>query len=239
MANLLSSLLSLFLFISCIFCDPFVGALDSNSDSCTESRICGNHTINFPFYIQGLQQPFCGHQGIQISCNNINNGPPSLNLSGDIYVVHEISYQNQSLLVSNTALSDPTTGDCTPPLRNLSLPSSDLVLASYQRKVFFLYGCPNNLTENGGFRYGTRSFCSYNAYSVFAVSEDNENQLSSVSNMCESEDVVVAPFIGDWNSTVSIKDVLRRGFLLNWISVNCNPCERNSTTGDHPPQIQG
>ncbi|GMN38612.1 hypothetical protein TIFTF001_007847 [Ficus carica] len=208
MENLLTSLLSLFLFISCIFCDPFLGALDSNSDSCTESRSCGNHTINFPFYIQGLQQPYCGHQGIQISCNNINNGPPSLNLSGDIYVVHEISYQNQSLLVSNTALSDPTTGSCTPPLRNLSLPSSDLVLASYQRKVFFLYGCPHNLTANGGFHYGT------------------------------SEDVVAAPFIGDWNSAESIKDVLRRGFLLNWISVNCNPCERNSTTGDHPPQIQ-
>jgi len=50
-----------------------------------EAKTCGNQSISYPFYIIGLQQPFCGYPGFGISCNN-TIGFPILNLSNTEYI---------------------------------------------------------------------------------------------------------------------------------------------------------
>lgn len=84
----------------------FVGAVDPYYQNCRVPRTCGDNqtmTISFPFYIPDQQNSHCGYPGFELSCND--KKIPILNLSNDSYIVRQISYENQSFIVSNTALS--------------------------------------------------------------------------------------------------------------------------------------
>ncbi|MED6174302.1 hypothetical protein PIB30_067839 [Stylosanthes scabra] len=81
----------------------FCSYVDPHFLAC-EPQTCGNQSIRYPFYIQGIQESFGGYPGFAISCDT-NNGFPILNLSSTPYIIHQIFYHNQSLRVSNAAFS--------------------------------------------------------------------------------------------------------------------------------------
>ncbi|KAK9934709.1 hypothetical protein M0R45_021843 [Rubus argutus] len=81
-------------------------AVDFHYQNCSLPATCGGQNIRFPFILTGGQkQPFCGYPGFQISCNE-EDGYPILRLGGNDYLIHNISYQNQTLIVSNAVFSD-------------------------------------------------------------------------------------------------------------------------------------
>ncbi|GAU14799.1 hypothetical protein TSUD_50110 [Trifolium subterraneum] len=186
-----------------------------------EPRTCGNQTIRYPFYIKGIQQPFCGYPGFGISCDT-NLGLPFLNLSNTFYTIHQIFYQNQSLRVSNNVVisSSNTNKGCLSPNKNLTIPKDMFNLADNQTQVVLFFGCdstklPRTLQRN-------RIGCSAEneTSSVVALYEDDKNA-SFASKNCRG---------GVVNATVEndvkrgIEESLRNGFLLNWMASNCTNC---------------
>jgi hypothetical protein len=116
-------------------------------------RPCGNKTIRYPFYIKGIQEPFCGYPSFGISSDN-NTGFPILNLTNTFYIIDEVFNQNQSLRVSNAVFSRSNINkDCLSPNHNLTFPISMFNLAHNQTQVILFFGCdstklPRTLQRN-------------------------------------------------------------------------------------------
>ncbi|PON86954.1 Wall-associated receptor kinase [Trema orientale] len=198
-----------------------VGAVDPYFQLCNVPRRCGNQTIRFPFYIKRLEGPVCGYPGFDLACDDI--GRSILYFSGESYVVRQIFYQNQSLLVSNTALSDPEVEYyALNSLRNLSLPV-DFVLVPNQKRVFLHYSCSYPSFSN--YVIGVIGVDDANYYfdKVLAIPEDDKVELNGT---CRAGRVVVVP-VRYWgkNKEMSMREVLSRGFMLNWRAKNCTLCE--------------
>ncbi|KAF3431901.1 hypothetical protein FNV43_RR26637 [Rhamnella rubrinervis] len=202
-------------------------AVDQHYQSCKVPRTCGdNQTISFPFYVKGLQEPFCGYPGFELSCNR--NGQPILNVSNgfdiNFYIVRQISYQNQSLLVSNAAFSNHSnSGLCIPPLQNLSLPSERFELSPEQDQVYLLNNCHSPRVPKYEIGCSEENETNW----VLGLSRNDINQLGNLSRRCgDGGKVVVAPVKGySHESRVGIKEVLRRGFELKWKADDCSRCQ--------------
>ncbi|CAL0316412.1 unnamed protein product [Lupinus luteus] len=189
-----------------------------------QPKTCGNNqSISYPFYIDGIQEPFCGYPGFALSCGN--NGFPILNLSNTSYFVDQIFYNNQTLRVSNTMISRSSTTNnkgCLPLTQNLTLPKNNqFILAPNQKEVILFFGC--NLSLGPTWLQEHRIRC-YEASSVLALYKDDKN-ISFVSGNCKGggvADLMVEN--GDGDEKGNIEEVLRNGFLLNWTASDCSLC---------------
>ncbi|PON78671.1 GPCR kinase [Parasponia andersonii] len=237
MKILFSNLISTFVFLTLNFIsDNSVGAADPYFETCTVPRSCGNQTISFPFYIQGEQEHYCGYPRFNLSCDP--NGRSILNFSGQNYVVHQIFYQNQSLLVSTAAFSDPRDErECVPPVRNFTS-SPDFELPANQASVVLLYNCRSSSLGAALSKYRIGCSAVNDSNSVLAFYENDRDGLANASRTCGTERVVAkaaaAEEVGyrdgsSVNGGAVMREVLRRGFMLNWIASNCSRCE--STKG--------
>ncbi|KAL5553098.1 hypothetical protein UlMin_040499 [Ulmus minor] len=183
----------------------FVYAVDKQFEACRVARSCGNQSISFPFYIPGLQQPYSGYPGF------------------NFYIIRQIFYHNQSLIISNAVFSTPTPG-CLPRVGNLSLPG-DFRLAGNQSQFFLFSNCHDSYSQRtfGDYIIG----CDFQNQTslVLALPEDQRAQLEK--RECGEDDVMVAPIrYGDQNeSSEGLRDVLERGFMLNWTASACGWCE--------------
>ncbi|XP_027365551.1 LEAF RUST 10 DISEASE-RESISTANCE LOCUS RECEPTOR-LIKE PROTEIN KINASE-like 2.1 [Abrus precatorius] len=199
-------------------------AADPKFDAC-QPKICGNNQIiSYPFYIEGAQESFCGYPGFGISCDP--NGFPILSFSDTQYTIHQIFYQNQSLLVSNpvfSTLRPNISQGCLQRTQNLTLPNNTFHLAPNQKDVTLFYGCdlpslPRELQEH---KIGC--YVENGTSSVLAMYKEDKN-ISLVSNNCTGgvADATVEDGIGE------IEEALRKGFFLQWTASDCSVC---SSTG--------
>ncbi|XP_061989751.1 LEAF RUST 10 DISEASE-RESISTANCE LOCUS RECEPTOR-LIKE PROTEIN KINASE-like 1.2 isoform X2 [Rosa rugosa] len=205
-------------------------AVDFHYQNCSVPKSCGGQNISFPFYIPGQQEAYCGFPGFQLNCSgNEEDGYPTLQLAGNEYLVHNISYRNQTLLVSNAALSDST--DCIPLFQNLTFPTDQYDLVPNQKEIVLLYNCSSALVDESFSEYKIGS-CdpklisrTSSRTSVLALPGDQHQLFANVSDKCGRE-VAVTP-VEDYGTNIElgIEEVLSRGFMLKWFASNCSRCE--------------
>ncbi|KAL2324127.1 hypothetical protein Fmac_023185 [Flemingia macrophylla] len=189
-------------------------SVDPKYEACPP-KSCGNQSISYPFYIDGIQNPFCGYPGFGISCDP--KGFPTINLSDTQYIIHQILYQNKTLRVSNLAFSNTTKG-CLPRTHNLT--SSNLFdVAPNQKGVILFYGCglPASLKEH---RVGC--YAENESRAVVALYEEDNKNIRLVSDSCMRTSEVVATTVADENG--GIQESLRKGLWLTWTASDCNQC---------------
>ncbi|KAI3960022.1 hypothetical protein MKW98_016746 [Papaver atlanticum] len=198
-----------------------------------EPKNCGaaNLNISYPFWINGEQESYCGHPGFQVSCTD--DKIPILHLSGEDYLIRDISYQNQSLLVTNAAAiyDEPS---CPIPHQNFTVLGSPFSFSDYHLDLYFFYNCslvpkeyfvfPITCTEN--------SNKNLNSYATI-IREGGLKFMNSSSEKCES--LVGVPIEMDEGTSLNTlmekqySDLIKKGFVLTWNSSvsDCNECQRS------------
>ncbi|KAH7571126.1 hypothetical protein JRO89_XS05G0256600 [Xanthoceras sorbifolium] len=198
-----------------------------------EPKTCGDgQNITFPFYIKDQQQPFCGYPGFELSCNYKGNPILSLPGSDNQYIIRHISYDNQSLRVSNAAIWDTNSSggcDVVSSLQNLSLPIDRFELVGDKTEVFVLYNCNQSLSERLVSKKVDECSADDDGNGVVLAVDKDDPDLGLAREECNH--TVVAPVEGHGDggeSTATMMMIrLRRGFLMKWTASNCSVCQRS------------
>ncbi|KAG7981113.1 hypothetical protein I3843_05G215300 [Carya illinoinensis] len=220
--------LCIFLILSSLLPGKSQGVVDPSFQLCSaEPETCGDgQPIEFPFHIRNKQNRYCGYPGFELSCNN--HGQPTINIQSNDYIIHNISYETQTLRVSNSDFWNSTTGTCIPLTQNISLPDSRFELAPFQTHANLLYGCnASTLDSTSRFSYPG---CDHgeNKNSSVLVLPANDPKLWNVSKACTTR--VVAPVLEPYereNIGDGIERVLRNGFRVKWKSSECSMCQES------------
>ncbi|XVF09559.1 hypothetical protein REPUB_Repub07fG0104400 [Reevesia pubescens] len=199
-----------------------IESADSHFEACMP-RSCGNGpNISYPFWILQEQQSFCGYPNFEITCKEEN---PVLKISEESYIIKDIFYNNNSLLVVNAVVYED---DCPIPLQNVSLDRTPFSLSLDNVNLSFLCNCEEQ-PEYHTYPVSCASNTSSHSFAVFHK-EALENTNYSVES-CHS--FVDAPvYIKDDVGFVSLlemnyTEVLRVGFILNWTAHSCSNCKRS------------
>ncbi|KAF3605730.1 hypothetical protein DY000_02045718 [Brassica cretica] len=158
-------------------------SLDPKFEAC-EPQSCGKGPkISFPFYLSRKQEPFCGYPSFELTCDD-EQELPLLGISGEEYIIKNISYSNQSLHVVNSRVSrDP----CPSPMHNLTLHRTPFSVIPSNINFSILYHCSGSLLED----FKTYPLtCSGNtslpSFGVFQK-ETPGKEISFASGSCEKE----------------------------------------------------
>ncbi|XP_054800115.1 LEAF RUST 10 DISEASE-RESISTANCE LOCUS RECEPTOR-LIKE PROTEIN KINASE-like 2.4 isoform X2 [Prosopis cineraria] len=213
--NLYSIFIFSYLFVRVRFCS----SLNLNFKAC-QPTTCGNLTISYPFYIEGRQKSFSGGSGVGLSCSD--NGLPILNIFGIQYFIHEISYTNQSIRVSEAATLSSNSNSCViPRIHNISLDVTRFSFAPNQMDLFLMFECNLESLPEYFSKYRIGCSAQNEATSVLAITEEGED-LRSASEKCIGG---VATTKVEKNSNID-GQVMRRGFLLNYYNdAECSSCQ--------------
>nr|XP_043639697.1 LEAF RUST 10 DISEASE-RESISTANCE LOCUS RECEPTOR-LIKE PROTEIN KINASE-like 2.1 [Erigeron canadensis] len=194
--------------------------LDPQYESCVPKDCGDGMMINYPFYINGMQDPNCGYPGFQLSCNNSS---PILQISNNSYSVTEIDYKNQSMRLSLeqediTCLSNVIKN------KNLTFDPTQFTLIAAS-KVIVLTNCSKPLPEDLTTRYRINGSCkpSFNQQLVML---DNDVNLRNLTEFCSLVSVPVE--LRNGGEVVDGRNytkVLQRGFTVGWIASDCSWCE--------------
>ncbi|XP_022846615.1 LEAF RUST 10 DISEASE-RESISTANCE LOCUS RECEPTOR-LIKE PROTEIN KINASE-like 2.1 [Olea europaea var. sylvestris] len=212
----------------CIFCLILLSrkssATDFRHDACVPSN-CGNGpNITFPFYIEGMQESYCGYPGFHLNCGK--HGYPTISLPENDYIVENISYPSRSFRVYNAAVLSNLEGRCLPQIRNTTLPVREFQYVNVTN-LYLLSNCIEPLPKD------------LSPYKVDCQGENRDNLDLAIWDMDENlqnglencEKNVVAPVEvqGDEERIVvgEYEEILRRGFELNWKASDCSTCQRD------------
>ncbi|XP_020549263.1 LEAF RUST 10 DISEASE-RESISTANCE LOCUS RECEPTOR-LIKE PROTEIN KINASE-like 1.2 isoform X4 [Sesamum indicum] len=186
---------------------------------------CGNGlSISFPFYVPDRQESYCGYPGFVLNCSK--DGFPVLNLPGNDYIVENISYRNRSLHVWNAAVLRSDGSSCLPSIRNTSLDVAQFDYVNVTGLHLFS-NCKKPLPEEL-LKYKIGCNSSEDGKNWDVALYDKDENLRKALETCDQN--VVAPVEGFYmnegnDGMVNLREVLRRGFALNWIASDCNTCE--------------
>ncbi|KAF6158286.1 hypothetical protein GIB67_001357 [Kingdonia uniflora] len=224
---MVEELLSLLVFtVTLAFLTHTALAIGSQYEAC-KPQDCGNGLrMSYPFWIPQQQESYCGHPDFNVTCSK--NNKPILRMSNDDYIIRNIFYKNQSLLVTNTGeLSDI----CPTHLHNLTLVDTLFKFSPNHANLFFFYNCTLTPTDYFTYQIPCASNISSNSGYSFAafVHEGGLQYLNISSKQCES--FVGAPVEVDDGLTyedmikMDYPEILKKGFLLEWNASHCSECE--------------
>ncbi|KAA8532695.1 hypothetical protein F0562_032728 [Nyssa sinensis] len=168
-------------------------------EACVPKNCGDGQNISFPFWINGVQESYCGYPepGFDLTCQN---GHPILHIPDNDYVVQEIFFNNQSLRVQNAAFLNSNTV-CVSTIRNITFEGDQ-----------FIIGCD----------------AEYGAGWGLAIFGNDKNFIYAL-EQCGRRVVAPVEVYGDdqTNRTEDYGEVLRRGFVLRWKASNCSECDRS------------
>ncbi|XP_027933154.1 putative RING-H2 finger protein ATL21A [Vigna unguiculata] len=187
---------------------PFAVAYASSD--CQYYSWCSDNNIliRFPFQIQGLQHPYCGYPGFQLTCSNDSKTVITLPYMGKFFV-RNINYLRQEMQVY-----DPD--DCLPKrLLSLNLSASPFIVTSLRN--YTLFSCP---TPHTGSQFIPIDCLSNSTSFVSAI--PSLNFTTSLPDSCHVLKKLSFPVAYQQNFS---DDLLSGDLLLTWSSPDCRYCE--------------
>lgn len=198
-------------------------AVDQKFKAC-EPQTCGNGpNISYPFWFSH-QESFCGYPNFQINCTQKN---PVLTISNHDFIIKEIFYSNNSLIVANAAVYDE---ECPAPRHNLSLDRTPFQYSPDHIDFSFFYNCSEEPPDQiYPFTVDCASNATHHSFAVFHK-EVLEHMNYSL-DLCQSS-VDVAVDVAENVSFTRLLDmnyaeILKMGFVLNWTAHGCSNCENS------------
>ncbi|KAL9375028.1 hypothetical protein Peur_031907 [Populus x canadensis] len=211
---------------NCIFLFTYLATLTASQDprlkSC-EPKNCGGAgpNISYPFWLSQEQESFCGYPNFMLNCSDKG---PVLAISNDVYIIKNIFYANNSLLVANAAVYEET---CPTPLHNINLDRTPFTISPGYTNISFFYNCTSKPKD---YNYLYNLSCATNStHYSFAGFHSEEKEKHSNYSLKSCHDFVIAPIhTGEDISSLlgeNYGEVLKMGFLMNWTAPNCSTCE--------------
>ncbi|OVA04957.1 Protein kinase domain [Macleaya cordata] len=199
-------------------------SVDQRFEAC-KPRNCGNGPIiSYPFWIQ---EEYCGYPEFRVICRNNES---ILNVSGNDYIIRDISYTNQSFRVVNSVVLD---ANCPAPLQNSTFDDqSPFKVGSNVQYLSFFYNCTNLLSEEyNNLTYPVNTCATSSELFSFAmfVPPVYLSSINDHATMCQSLSRV--PVEVDKRSSVETREeedytlLLKNGFTLEWDKRRCNDCQ--------------
>ncbi|XP_052179944.1 LEAF RUST 10 DISEASE-RESISTANCE LOCUS RECEPTOR-LIKE PROTEIN KINASE-like 1.2 [Diospyros lotus] len=183
---------------------------------------CGNGpNISYPFWIDKRNGSLCGLPGYKVTCKGKN---PVLGISSDEYIIKDIFYSNNSLLLASKMAHD-FDNPCPIPQHNFSIEGTPFRCSFSYVDLFFFYSCTKYPIEQ---TYSIR--CASNStHFSFAVFHKEILEFKNYSiESCHSwvKAPAEAEHIGKL-LRMNFTDVLRKGFVLQWDENHCAACRRS------------
>ncbi|KAK9926336.1 hypothetical protein M0R45_023573 [Rubus argutus] len=220
----------------CRACVNSNGTCVSNSTTDSFLCLCGDRSYNSTCpihdssYYDACKPQTCGngpnisYPSFKLACNDQN---PVLTISDDDYIIRDIFYSNHSFLVANS-VAFKEDEYCPLPLHNLSLDQTPFSYSSTHVDFSFFYNCSQEPVDYmHTYAISCSSNSTFHSFATFhkeAVEYMNHTLLDS----CESSvDVPVDDHEAAGVDTLlemSYTEILKMGFLLNWIPQNCSNC---------------
>ncbi|WMV28255.1 hypothetical protein MTR67_021640 [Solanum verrucosum] len=101
--------------------------------------------ISFPFYIQDVQESYCGYPGFGLNCSE--QGFPVVHITGNEYIVEDISYQDDIFQIKNSVFNITTSNGCVSDIKNVSLDHSAFKFVKESR-IYLLSKCNGSISED-------------------------------------------------------------------------------------------
>ncbi|KAH0671082.1 hypothetical protein KY289_025575 [Solanum tuberosum] len=179
--------------------------------------------ISFPFYIEDVQESYCGYPGFGLNCSE--QGFPVVHIAGNEYVVEDIRYQDHTFQLKNSVFNSSVRNGCVSDIKNVSLDNRPFKFIK-ESKIYLLSECNGSISENLS-KHMIRFGCggeNGNDWG-YAMLADDEN-FESALQVCEKHVMAPVEMLGDEGSNrdVDYLGILRRGFRLNWTAANCSEC---------------
>lgn len=180
---------------------------------------CGNGpSIRYPFWIPQQQEPYCGSPQFNITCNGKN---PILKLSDDNYIIKDINYADNSILLANSELFDYQ-NSCPTPLHNFSISGVPFESGLDFAELHFFYNCSIQ-DESAKIILDCASNHSYHSFALFHPELLEKEFVDSCQATVTSPITAVDMSIVKMNYT----EILRKGFVLNWNGDDCRKCVKS------------
>ncbi|XP_019160159.1 PREDICTED: LEAF RUST 10 DISEASE-RESISTANCE LOCUS RECEPTOR-LIKE PROTEIN KINASE-like 1.2 isoform X2 [Ipomoea nil] len=198
-----------------------VAAADLQYEACESKKCAHGPEIKYPFFLQGQHESYCGFPEFNISCDG--QGYPILRIPENDYVVDNISYDNNSFRVYNSAVSGMEAG-CLPDIKNLTVTNGSLSVwlrLGTESRINILRNCSESIVERL-WRY--KVGCNDWGLVLF----EGSGNLKSALQDCKEN--VLAPVeireddITDRSGVVNYDLLLKRGFELRWNVSSCKEC---------------
>ncbi|XP_015882800.3 LEAF RUST 10 DISEASE-RESISTANCE LOCUS RECEPTOR-LIKE PROTEIN KINASE-like 1.2 isoform X2 [Ziziphus jujuba] len=198
-------------------------AVDPKFKAC-EPQNCGNGpNISYPFWFSH-QESFCGYPNFQINCTHKS---PVLTISNHDFIIKEIFYSNNSLIVANAAVYDE---ECQAPRHNLSLDRTPFRYSPDHIDFSFFYNCSEEPPDQiYPFPVDCASNTTHHSFAVFHK-EALMNMNYSL-DWCQSS-VDVAVDVAEnvsFNKLLNMNyaEIMKMGFVLNWTAHGCSNCQKS------------
>ncbi|CAK9167097.1 unnamed protein product, partial [Ilex paraguariensis] len=210
------------------FTTSLVESLSVNSKySACGPQNCGNGpNISYPFWIPQQQESNCGSPGFNVTCKG--NYPTRI-FSDDDYIIKDIFYTNNSLLLVKAEFYDGD-NECPLPKRNFSIEKTPFNYGPATMNLSFFYNCTVPY-ENATYAVDCGSNATHHAFAVFHADLLRYRNYSAES----CQDYVNAPVETDDLSRlldINFTGILKKGFVLQWDAVDCRNCRSSGGSCD-------
>ncbi|XP_078431327.1 serine/Threonine kinase family catalytic domain protein isoform X2 [Wolffia australiana] len=178
-------------------CSSLLVAMATPPDQCLPASCGTGPNASFPFWIDdGIHPSTCGFPSFKLSCSNSTS---ILRIFGRDYIVKNISYPNQTMIVSPRF-------SCLPPRQNFSLEGTPFSLLPGPSTSFFYFNCSPNAVLNDYKRIPCPQGVSFFGWHPLGESQPCDWNVSLPDAFRLGSDV---------------------GFSLRWRAVSCEGCLRS------------
>ncbi|CAN4111846.1 unnamed protein product [Withania somnifera] len=192
-----------------------------NSSACV-TQSCGNGVkISYPLWLPEKQPSYCGLPAYNITCNKHK---PFLHISGEEFIIKEVFYTNNSILLARADAFDEG-NRCPVPRSNFSIRGTPFSLGPNTADLFFFFDCTQPY-ERETYDVNCARNATHHSFAVFHTQLLEHYNYSVESCQGPVYALVEADSL-DRLLKMNYTQVLQKGFFLQWDGNNCRDCQNS------------
>ncbi|KAJ0545440.1 putative protein kinase RLK-Pelle-WAK-LRK10L-1 family [Helianthus annuus] len=213
---------NLLFFFSLFFLFNYSFSVNPLYESCVPKHCGDGRNISYPFYIDGIQEPYCGYPGFELHCDN--NGSSILRLSESNFAVKHIEYNKSRIRLQSSMFTSNRTDHCLSTIRNItSDPNRFMIDNNTTTKLYSISSCSSNVSRVLE-KYRNR-LCENEEY----VMVKDDMNFKNLTDGCGRRGKIVAMPVELGGGGVvdggNYTEVVEKGFDMRWRAGDCDVCE--------------